>query len=275
MNAERKEFLLIINHPAQGDWNMAVDEVLMSAAESAAALPVLRLYGWQPACLSLGQGQKYADVDLDAVKQNGWQVVRRPTGGKAILHTDELTYSLTAHEDHWLMQGGILASYQRISKVLLTFLHLLQIPGASQTPETPASPQGLGPVCFEVPSSYEITVNGTKIIGSAQARKNHAVLQHGSIPLAGDITRITQALRYPDAAARLAAAEKVRRRAGTVEELSATTPDWHNCAALMQQAFWETYQITFTPISFTTDQLETINNLAANKYGSLDWTARL
>ncbi len=269
------DFYLIIDRASEGAWNMAADEILMDMAISAEAPAVLRLYAWQPACLSLGQGQKLADVDLEAVQQNGWQVVRRPTGGKAILHTDELTYSLTAHEDHWLMKDGILASYQRISKVLLTFLHLLNIPGVSQTPDDPIPSHVAGPVCFEVPSSYEITVNGKKVVGSAQARRNRAVLQHGSIPLAGDIARITQALRFSDDAARQAAAHKVRQRAATLQDFLSAPPDWQTSVTVFLKAFTDTYPIFFTPFALSAEQNGAIEKLSGAKYNSPDWTARL
>ena len=97
--------------PANGAWNMAVDEAILETVRQHAALPTLRLYAWQPACLSLGYAQPFADANLDALAQNGWQIVRRPTGGRAILHTDELTYSVIAPLDEPRV-GGLSLSYQ-------------------------------------------------------------------------------------------------------------------------------------------------------------------
>src|SRR5690349_459450 len=86
---------LIHTPSAHGAWNMAVDESILEHIGRADSKPTLRLYGWQPACLSLGHAQPFSDVDIDSLEGQGWEVVRRLTGGRAILHTDELTYSVT------------------------------------------------------------------------------------------------------------------------------------------------------------------------------------
>jgi len=93
---------------ASGAWNMAVDESILEHTQSkrGASLPTLRLYAWDPACLSLGHAQPFADVDRARLNGRGWDVVRRPTGGRAILHTDELTYSVTGRvQEPWLAGG--------------------------------------------------------------------------------------------------------------------------------------------------------------------------
>ena len=87
----RSSWHLLRTAPKRGAWNMAIDEAILEAAGREAALPTLRLYAWEPACLSLGYAQPVSDVDERALAQNGWDLVRRPTGGRAILHTDELT----------------------------------------------------------------------------------------------------------------------------------------------------------------------------------------
>lgn len=270
-----ENFYLLLDPPADGAWNMAVDEYLLTKANTADTMPILRLYAWDPPCLSLGQGQKFQDVDPLLAARAGWQIVRRPTGGKAILHIDELTYSITAHEDHWLMAGGILASYQRIAQALLAFLRILEISGISLEPSKAKPETSIQPVCFEVPSSYEITAGGKKIIGSAQARKNGAVLQHGSIPIAGDISRIVNALSYPDPTARLLAVQKVKDRATTLSENSQFPLNWGKCAEAMQRAFIETFNINLIPYHLLENDRKAIAQLKQNKYSTDEWTARL
>ncbi len=98
---------------------MAVDEAILEHIGRGQALPTLRLYAWEPACLSLGYAQPYADVDEARIKERGWEVVRRPTGGRAILHTDELTYSVTAPADEPRLAGSVLESYNRLAVALL------------------------------------------------------------------------------------------------------------------------------------------------------------
>ena len=171
---------LLITPPARGAWNMALDESILEHIGRGESVPTLRLYAWDPACLSLGHAQPFADVDTNRLKERGWEVVRRATGGRAILHTDELTYSVIAPNDEPSVAGSVLESYNRLAQALLLAVKNLELPvemkeGKANDNSTP------NPVCFEVPSAYEITVDGKKLIGSAQARKKEGVLQHGSL----------------------------------------------------------------------------------------------
>src|SRR5512133_1650859 len=96
---------LIRTPAASGPWNMAVDEAILEFAARGEVLPTLRLYAWEPACLSLGYAQPASDVDLEALRSHGWEMVRRPTGGRAILHTDELTYSVSGPQNEPRLTG--------------------------------------------------------------------------------------------------------------------------------------------------------------------------
>src|SRR5512139_2951172 len=190
---------LLITPPTHGAWNMAADEAVLEHIGCGASLPTLRLYAWAPACLSLGHAQPFADVDSARLQERGWEVVRRLTGGRAILHTDELTYSVTGPAEEPVLAGGVLESYNRLAQALLLAVKNLGMPVEmkdAQRAGQAGSATNANPVCFEVPSSYEITVAGKKLIGSAQARKKEGVLQHGSLPLYGDLRRITQVLNF-------------------------------------------------------------------------------
>ena len=116
---------VIFTPPARGAWNMAVDEAVLETAGRKTSPPTLRLNAWQPACLSLGYAQSFRDVDLPRIKANGWDVVRRVTGGRAILHIDELTYSVAAPPDDPRMFGSVLESYQRLAKALISAVRSL------------------------------------------------------------------------------------------------------------------------------------------------------
>src|SRR5512135_2247801 len=167
---------LLNTHHLDGATNMAIDEAISRAVQANRVPPTLRFFGWQPACLSLGQAQPGSDVDREACRLAGVDVVRRPTGGRAILHTDELTYSVIAPDDDPRVVGTIVDSYQRLSEGLLRGLMLMGVP--TQQAERPdGHNQDAGPVCFEVPSNYEIVFGGKKLVGSAQMRKSGVVLQ--------------------------------------------------------------------------------------------------
>ena len=133
MNLPHNTWRLIITSPNAGSWNMAVDEALLLSVGKGESLPVLRLYSWKPACLSLGYAQPVGDVDVTRLASRSYDVVRRPTGGKAILHTDELTYAVIAPENEPRLAGGVLESYQRLSQALLLALRLLGIEAQSKS----------------------------------------------------------------------------------------------------------------------------------------------
>ncbi|MBL8145100.1 MAG: lipoate--protein ligase family protein, partial [Anaerolineae bacterium] len=191
MNGQSCEnWRLLSDTPLTGARNMAVDEALLRSVGAGDAPPALRLYDWQPPTLSLGFGQALRDVDEGRLAERGWGLVRRLTGGRAILHVDELTYSITLPPGHPLARGSVVESYQRISAALGAAARALGAPVQAER----AAGLGLGSaVCFETPSHYELTVNGRKLAGSAQARRNDGLLQHGSLPLAGDVGRIVDA----------------------------------------------------------------------------------
>jgi lipoate-protein ligase A len=135
---------------------MAVDESILEHIYRGEAIPTLRLYAWNPPCLSLGYAQPFSDVDMTRLKQRGWEIVRRATGGRAILHTDELTYSVTAPTDEPRVAGTVLESYNRFAGALFAAVQDLNLSVEMKEHDKPAS-QNLNPVCFEVPSTYEIT----------------------------------------------------------------------------------------------------------------------
>lgn len=264
---------LLITPPARGAWNMAVDEAILGAAGRGQSLPTLRLYAWDPPCLSLGYAQPFADVDVERLNARGWDVVRRATGGRAILHTDELTYSIAAPLEHRLMQGTILESYQRLARALVAGVRSLGIP-VEMAENAPVSGAAKGPVCFEAPSAYEIVVNGKKLIGSAQARKREGVLQHGTFPLTGDLTRITQALFFPDEQARAAAASKLLQRATTAELVLGREIAWETAAQAIAESFQRELGIRLERGELSGEEMTRAEDLLQNKYAHPSWTER-
>jgi len=266
---------VIYSPPAPGAWNMALDEALFEAS-LAGALPALRLYAWAPACLSLGYAQPYGDADAQALRVHGWQVVRRPTGGRAILHTDELTYSVCGPQDEPRLAGSVLESYQALAQALLNALQRLHIPAqAHAKPALAAGSDPQGPVCFDTPSHYEITVEGKKLIGSAQSRRKGGVLQHGSLPLYGDLTRITQALYFASEAERDQAARRLLEHAATAEMILGQALPWDVAARAFESAFAETLNLTLVRQEPTPAELARAQELVNEKYAHPSWNERI
>lgn len=247
---------------------MAVDEAILRGVAEGSSPPTLRFFAWQPACLSLGQAQPVGDVDFEACRAAGVDVVRRPTGGRAILHTDELTYSVTVREDEPRVHGGIVESYRRLSEGLLAGLIRLGLP-AQQVERPDGHDRDQGPVCFEAPSNYEIVFGGRKLIGSAQVRKSGAILQHGSLPLVGDIARICDVLAArPDR-------DRVHTRATTVEQAIGRSVTFDEAACALSRGFAEALILDLQPGELTSREQAWIDELRREKYGSGSWTRRI
>ncbi len=267
---------LLLTPPARGAWNMAVDEAILEHIGRGDSLPTLRLYAWDPACLSLGHAQPFADVDRARLEARGWEVVRRLTGGRAILHTDELTYSVIGSAVEPVLAGSVLESYNRLAQALLGAVKDLGLPvEMKEAAGHAASGMSANPVCFEVPSSYEITVGGKKLIGSAQARKKAGVLQHGSLPLTGDLTRICQALVFENESARADASERLLARATTVESALGRAVDWELAAHAFVRAFQAQLGLCFEGGELSRSESARAEELVREKYAHPPWTERV
>jgi lipoyl(octanoyl) transferase len=265
---------LLITPPARGAWNMAVDEAILEHIGRGDSLPTLRLYAWDPACLSLGHAQPFADVDRARLQERGWEVVRRATGGRAILHIDELTYSVIGSAEEPVLTGGVLESYNRLAQALLLAVKNLELPVELKEGKTNgnATPN---PVCFEVPSTHEITVDGKKLIGSAQARKKEGVLQHGSLPLTGDLTRICQALVFENESAREDASKRLLARAATVESALGRMVSWESAAQAFIHAFQAQLGLCFERGELSKSESRRAEELVREKYSHPSWTERM
>lgn len=180
-----------------GAMNMALDEALLQAVANGHSQPVLRFYRWRPATVTLGYGQSVAkDIDLDVCRRAGLDVVRRSTGGRAVLHDHEITYAVIAPLNAGLFGGSVLDCYRLIAEVLLLALCRLGLP-AQLVPGKPRSggQHAMKAVCFSTPSQYELVIDGRKVAGSAQKRHGQAFLQHGSIPIEMDLDLLGKALK--------------------------------------------------------------------------------
>lgn len=288
MAFDRSTWRLICTPPGSGAWNMAVDEAILEAVGRQDAPATLRLYAWHPPCLSLGYAQPVADVDDEALRDHGWELVRRPTGGKAILHTDELTYAVIGPESDERLSGGVLESYLKLSQGLLEALRVLGVEAqAVEHPAKGVANNSFGasnadggqavqnPVCFEVPSTYEITVRGHKIIGSAQARRKEGVLQHGSLPLCGDLTRILQALVMPQGLPRHTASERLMSRAITLEAVLGKAVSWEQAAQAFIKGFGQALNLELIEAELSTAEKARAQALVAEKYAHPGWTRRV
>lgn len=194
---------LIIDPPSPAGYNMAVDEALADSCRRGACGPTLRLYGWDRPSVSLGYFQRpEAVVDLDRCREAGVPVVQRTTGGRAVCHHHEVTYSVVAPVPHPGFPPTIRGTYEAIAAALQAGLARLGLPVArgDRDPERARRDAG-SPRCFATTSRHEMTLDGKKVVGSAQRRWPTAFLQHGSILLSYDPS--ADARWFPDGAGAL------------------------------------------------------------------------
>ena len=193
------EWHFLRSPPSTGDFNMAFDEALMQRATLGTA--VFRVYGWSAPTLSLGRNQRARGLyNLSAASRMGIRILRRPTGGRALLHHHEITYSATLPAR---TAADARVAYNFINGVLVEGLRSLGVDVALAT-QTAALPPGPRP-CFDVPAEREIVLGARKLVGSAQWRRGGALLQHGSILVRDDQQMIAPLMLIPDEANPMAA----------------------------------------------------------------------
>lgn len=179
-----KTWRLIDSGPCSASYNMALDEAIADRLRKDNAPPTLRLYGWDMPSVSLGCFQRASSINIHYCRANNIPVVRRPTGGRALLHGDELTYSVSARTDAELFTKGLLDSYRQISAAFITALYTMGIHAEAKKKREKGRVLARSPLCFRSTSYGEILINKKKAIGSAQKRWKEALLQQGSIPYA-------------------------------------------------------------------------------------------
>ncbi|MGO8951579.1 MAG: biotin/lipoate A/B protein ligase family protein [Ktedonobacterales bacterium] len=247
-----------------GAWNMALDETIMEAVSAGSVPPTLRFYQWEPPCISLGKRQPLTGISLERCRKDGVDIVRRATGGLAILHTNELTYSLAADPEDPRAGGAILDSYRKLSQGLVCGLSRLGV-HASMHPVTPGGSQNASAACFEAPSAYELTASGRKLMGSAQTRPYGKLLQHGSLPLSGDIGRLADYLELPDDAERTALSLHLRQRATTLEAVLGRPVSFTEAARALAQGFAEALNLDLDAGTPSAGEIAAAEQLAAAK----------
>lgn len=180
--------------------NMAIDEAILKTCSQGESPPTIRFYGWKPHAVSLGYSQQVkGNINLQVCERLGIDIVRRTTGGRAILHEEELTYSLICPSNNPLFPSSILGTYRKISSCLIEGFKRIDINAqlfVPKGPEVSLSEKRSNPSCFSSPSRYEISVCGRKICGSSQRRVNGAFLQHGSILIGFDAKKLSQIMVF-------------------------------------------------------------------------------
>jgi lipoate-protein ligase A len=259
-------FRLLVTEPLDGAFNMALDEALLLGRLAGTAPPTLRFFAWRPATISLGYGQRLdRRIDLAAASALGIGLVRRPTGGSAILHEGpelELTYSVTAREDDFEGAGDLLETYRWIGAALAAGINRLGAP-VEMVPVQPSDPTAMPTFCFARTGSYELEVAGLKVVGSAQRRQGPGFLQHGAVMLGA----------APDRLRRVFPTEKDPLAGMTTLEASlGRRPSFEDTMTVLAEGFRTVHGLELAPGGLGEAELGLAGALVRDKYGTDRWT---
>ncbi|MCI0545800.1 MAG: lipoate--protein ligase family protein [Candidatus Rokubacteria bacterium] len=259
-------FRLVVTEPLDGAANMALDEALL-LSRLGGGPPTVRFYAWAPPTLSLGYGQLlHRGLDLDAAAGLGIGLVRRPTGGSAILHEGperELTYSVVAAGGDFEGAGDLLVTYRWIGAALVAGLRAMGAP-VEMVPVQPSDAGVMPAFCFARAGSFELEVAGRKIAGSAQRRQGGGFLQHGSVMLGADPDRLARVFPGADPLGAMT----------TLEAVLGHRPSFDETATRLAEGFREVHALRLEPGGLTGAELALAERLTREKYETEAWTRR-
>ncbi len=251
--------------------NMAVDEALLLSCRQGESPPVFRTYGWKPPGISFGYAQNPAlEFNLEKCRAMGVDYVRRLTGGRAVYHHREVTYSVVATENDPLIGGSIHDTYWGISKGLGHGLSKLGIISDMEKSKMQPLREKIKSPCFSATSRYELTVNNKKLVGSAQRKMGGMILQHGSILLEGNQEEMVELTNLePKRNKKLQ--NYLLQKTTSVSGILNRKISFSELVNALRIGFAEYFQLVFVSSELTNRENETVKRLILKKYGSDEW----
>lgn len=275
-----KKFRILWTGAGTPAWNMALDEAILEKVRVGESPPTIRFYFWDPPGLSLGYHQKAErEADPELLRAHGFELVRRPTGGRAVLHDGDLTYSVVAVDEE-RFAGGVQAAYREISMALCDGLRFLGIEaGLEMATESSDSQRNPANPCFSSAVNAELCVTGKKIVGSAQLRTGGVLLQHGAILLRKDQRGVADLIPGLTEPVRNRLRDKLARGTICIDDLLGREVDFADAVDAMVRGFQERWGES---------SLENATNwgvpsgaehalaerLEQEKYGTMKWNQR-
>ncbi len=261
-----QKFRLLVTEPLDGAANMALDEALLLSRLRHGSPPTLRLFAWAPPTISLGYGQRLdGRIDEQALVALGLGLVRRATGGSAILHEGpdlEITYSVSAGAGDFEGANDLLETYRWIGVGLLSGLRALGAP-VEMVSVQPSDPAAMPAFCFARTGSFELEVDGRKLVGSAQRRQGTAFLQHGAIMLGAEPVRLRRV--FPGEGDPLAGMT-------TLESALGRRPSFDETAAALVEGFRRAHGLALEPGGLSEEEAALAAILERDKYATDGWT---
>src|SRR5258708_39684271 len=252
--------------PQPAAMNMAIDEAVLTHHLLGEAPPTLRVFRWSQPSISLGRFQSVErEILNDICEEQGIAIVRRPTGGRAVYHRDEFTYSIVMGKSHGV-PAGVVAAYAYLAQGLLAALNLLGVRAELSDERVSKYPSA---ACFASSTQADLTSGGFKLVGSAQVWKDDALLQQGSLPLDDRSAEFFGMLRFPNEAARQEALAQYREKTTPMHTL---VPDasWDDVASAFRLGFSEALQVEFVPGELSASEWDLAQRMVEEKYSKLE-----
>jgi lipoyl(octanoyl) transferase len=247
--------------------NMAIDEAVLLHHLRGEVPPTLRVFRWSQPSISLGRFQSVErEILSDVCQQQGVALVRRPTGGRAVYHLDEFTYSIVISKRYGV-PSGIIPAYAYLAQGLLAALRTLGVQAELSDERASKHPSA---ACFASSTQADLTSGGFKLVGSAQVWKDDALLQQGSLPLDDRAPEFFAMLRYPNETAREEALALYREKASPLHSFVPTV-SWDDVANAFRSGFSAALHTDFVPGELSASEWELAHQLVAEKYSKLEW----
>ena len=273
---KKTKWYFLDSGPCTPSYNMALDEALLDWHSEGLIPPVIRFYEWNPATLSIGYFQSVEkEIDMEAVRRLGLGFVRRPTGGRGVLHEHELTYSVIVSEKYPDMPATVTEAYRVISEGLLKGFQSLGLEAYFSIPNTPDKLQALKSpktaVCFDTPSWYELVVEGKKVAGSAQTRQKGVILQHGAILLDLDDEKLVQTFKFSSDKEREKVKNSINQKAVAINKLLQNPIPIDTCKESFLKGFMDALHIEIEPFYLNAEQKQYVETLENQRYANDEW----
>ena len=264
---------MIKTDPFSGALNMALDEVLLRSVQAGTSPPVVRLYRWHPEAVTLGYSQRgVRQVNPVYCEAEGIDIVRRLTGGRAVLHDQEVTYSVISRQQG-IFSNRILDNYRTIAEVLLHCLKRLGL--QAEISGRHAGSTNIGAVeqsaCFTAPAQFEIVCSGKKTCGSSQKIEQDSFLQHGSIPVDIDLAKLFCALNTDKSACVETGVARLGKKVGWINLFRQNPCTIDEVELQLMSSFALLWPVSFIVEGPTNNEMEQARQLAKNKYEHSDW----
>src|SRR5947209_10869271 len=247
--------------------NMAIDESILTHHLKGEVPPTLRVFRWSQPSISLGRFQSIErEIVSEQCLESGVALVRRPTGGRAVYHRDEFTYSIVISK-RFGVPSGVIAAYAFLAQGLLAALTFLGVQAELSDERVSKNPSA---ACFASSTQADLTSGGFKLIGSAQVWKDDTLLQQGSLPLDDRAAEFFTMLRFPTGQARQQALALYREKTTPLHSF-VPSASWEQVAAAFRTGFSTALQVEFVPGELSRSEWDLAHQLVEEKYSKLEW----